>query len=154
MSRLDRHFADYAAHHQNGWNKATHTLGIPMIVLALFGLASRVVLLPLSESMTLDLGLILGLILIGIYLAWHPLLAIVTALICIPLYLGGSMLPTGWLLGILAVGVGLQYLGHLAFEGKNPAFHRNLIHTLVGPLWMVALLASALGLYRFRQGAD
>ena len=45
--------------------------------------------------------------------------------------------------------VALQYLGHLAFEGRSPAFHRNAIHTLIGPLWMTASLFQTLGLYRF-----
>ena len=47
------------------------------------------------------------------------------------------------------LGVALQYLGHLAFEGRSPAFHRNAIHTLIGPLWMAASLFETLGLYRF-----
>jgi uncharacterized membrane protein YGL010W len=71
----------------------------------------------------------------------------------IPLYLLGVITPLPWLFVVLAVGLGLQYLGHYAFEGRSPAFHKNLMHTLIGPLWMVALLFHTLGLYALREDA-
>jgi uncharacterized membrane protein YGL010W len=36
------------------------------------------------------------------------------------------------------VGWILQYLGHYVYEKKSPAFYRNLVHLLVGPLWILA----------------
>ena len=44
-------------------------------------------------------------------------------------------------LAALAVFVGawvLQFIGHYAYEHRSPAFFRNLIHLLVGPLWVIA----------------
>jgi uncharacterized membrane protein YGL010W len=151
MRTLDGHFADYADHHRHGLNKLTHAFGIPLIAMALLGLAARVPLFSVGGGQTLDLGLVLASMLVATYLAWHAGLALGAGLLCVPLYLLGSRLPVAWLWIALALGVGLQYVGHYAFERRKPAFHDNLVHTLVGPLWMVALLARALGVYNFRE---
>lgn len=50
-----------------------------------------------------------------------------------------------WALGLFIVGWILQFVGH-AIEGNQPAFFRNPIYLLVGPLWLVRRAASALGL--------
>jgi len=149
MRTLERHFADYAAHHTTALNKATHTLGIPMIAAALLGLASRIELYALPGGPRLDLGITLAAVMVTVYLAWHVGLAVGVAVLLVPLYVVGTAIPDRWAWVVLAVGVGLQYLGHMVFEGRSPAFHRNLIHTLIGPLWMAASLFEALGLYRF-----
>lgn len=143
---LERHFADYADHHRTRLNKLTHFVGIPTIALALLGLGSKLVLWRFAAGPTLDLGVALAAVLTAVYLRWHPALAIATAVLLAPLYLAGSRLPAAWLWAVLALGVGLQYLGHYVFEGRAPAFHRNAVHTLVGPLWVVASLLRALGL--------
>jgi uncharacterized membrane protein YGL010W len=153
MRSLDQHFADYADHHRNALNKATHSFGIPMIAMSLLGLASRVTLFAIDAGPTLDLGIALAAALVATYLVWHVGLALGVAMLCIPLYLIGQAIPTLWLWVTLAVGLVLQYLGHIAFEGNSPAFHRNLVHTLIGPLWMVGLLFQRIGLYRPREGA-
>ena len=124
------------------------------IVAALLGLTSRIELYSLPDGPRLDLGIALAALLVAIYLTWHVGLAVGVALLLVPLYLVGVEVPTSWLWGVLAVGVALQYLGHLVFEGRSPAFHRNLIHTLIGPLWMAASLFDALGLYRLAQRGD
>ena len=151
MPSLEQQFADYADHHRDARNKATHSIGIPMIVMALLGLTARVTLFSFDAGPTLDLGIALAALLVAIYLTWHVGLAIGVALLLVPLYLLGLILPMLWLWVVLAVGVGLQYLGHYAFEGQSPAFHRNLVHTLIGPLWMAALLFRGLGLYASRD---
>ena len=30
-----------------------------------------------------------------------------------------------------------QFIGHSVYEKKNPAFFRNFVHLLVGPLWIL-----------------
>ncbi|RMH16068.1 MAG: DUF962 domain-containing protein [Acidobacteria bacterium] len=153
MSRLERHFADYADHHRDRRNKLTHFVGIPVIALALFGLAARVVVATLPGGATLDLGVLLASVLVLVYLLWwHAGLAAGIALLFLPLYLAGRALPVLWLWPLLAAGVALQYAGHYLFERRAPAFHQNLTHTLVGPLWVAANLLRALGLYRAPVG--
>ncbi|MCP5464827.1 MAG: DUF962 domain-containing protein [Deltaproteobacteria bacterium] len=41
-----------------------------------------------------------------------------------------------WAVGLFILGWVLQFIGH-AFEGKPPAFFKNPIHLLVGPVWWV-----------------
>ena len=154
MRPIETHFADYASHHRNALNKATHSVGIPMIVLALIGLASRVSLFAIDNLLAVNLGLLLVLALVAIYMTWHVGLGLGTALLCVPLYLVALRIPIPWLWVSLAVGVALQYVGHLVFEKRNPAFHKNAVHMLVGPLWIAALLFRSLGLYHPPETAD
>ena len=50
-----------------------------------------------------------------------------------------------WALALFIVGWILQFVGH-AIEGNQPAFFRNPIYLLVGPLWLVRRTAAAVGL--------
>lgn len=46
-----------------------------------------------------------------------------------------------WGVGLFVVGWILQFVGH-AFEGTQPAFFKNPIYLLIGPLWWVKKLFS------------
>ncbi|MFQ5525957.1 MAG: Mpo1-like protein [Thermoanaerobaculia bacterium] len=148
---LEVRFADYAIHHADPWNKACHYVGLPLIALCLFGLGSKLRLAEVAGGTVLDLGLLLALALVGIYLRWRPGLAIGVGIVFAPLYLLGSRLPFPALVTLLAVGVTLQYLGHYVFEKRSPAFHHNLVHTLVGPLWIAQSFFRLLGLAPGKQ---
>jgi uncharacterized membrane protein YGL010W len=50
-----------------------------------------------------------------------------------------------WALALFIVGWILQFVGH-AIEGNQPAFFRNPIYLLVGPLWLVKRVAATVGL--------
>ena len=52
-----------------------------------------------------------------------------------------------WALGLFIVGWILQFVGH-AIEGNQPAFFRNPIYLLVGPLWLLCRAAAAIGIAR------
>ncbi|HXD29943.1 MAG TPA: DUF962 domain-containing protein [Pyrinomonadaceae bacterium] len=52
-----------------------------------------------------------------------------------------------WALAFFVFGWVLQFVGH-AIEGNQPAFFTNPMYLLVGPLWLLRRLASALGLIR------
>ena len=114
-------------------------------------LRRKIEIVSFSGTWVLDLGVALALVMVGVYLAWHRGLAIGIGLLFVPLYLAGRLFPGPWLWGIMAAGVALQYVGHLVFEGGSPAFHKNLVHTLVGPLWVAAQLFRALGILRWRH---
>lgn len=144
MRDLEAEFADYADHHTDPLNKVTHFIGIPLIALCLLGLGSKLRLIELGW-LPVDVGVLFGLALVGVYFAWRPVLALGVASVFVPLYLAGSQLSTPMLIGLLAFAVGLQYVGHFVFEKRAPAFHRNLIHTLVGPLWIAASFFRGLG---------
>jgi len=52
-----------------------------------------------------------------------------------------------WALALFVVGWLLQFVGH-AIEGNQPAFLKNPIYLLIGPLWLIKRLAGALGITR------
>lgn len=49
-----------------------------------------------------------------------------------------------WALTLFVVGWILQFVGH-AIEGNQPAFFRNPVYLLIGPMWIVR---RALGVFR------
>ena len=50
-------------------------------------------------------------------------------------------------LALFVVGWVLQFVGH-AIEGNSPAFFRNPVYLLIGPLWLVRRALAAVGLGR------
>ncbi len=52
-----------------------------------------------------------------------------------------------WGLALFIVGWTFQFLGH-ALEGNQPAFFKNPLYLLVGPLWLVRRAATAFGLLK------
>lgn len=48
-----------------------------------------------------------------------------------------------WALGLFIVGWVFQFVGH-AIEGNQPAFFRNPVYLLVGPLWLARSFANRL----------
>lgn len=50
-----------------------------------------------------------------------------------------------WALLMFAVGWVFQFVGH-AIEGNQPAFLKNPVYLLVGPLWLLRRAASVVGL--------
>ncbi|HET6976519.1 MAG TPA: DUF962 domain-containing protein [Pyrinomonadaceae bacterium] len=49
-----------------------------------------------------------------------------------------------WALRLFIVGWILQFIGH-AIEGNQPAFFKNPVYLLVGPLWVLRRAASMFG---------
>ncbi len=52
-----------------------------------------------------------------------------------------------WALALFIVGWIFQFIGH-AIEGNQPAFFRNPVYLLIGPMWVVRRAGEALGLKR------
>ena len=54
-----------------------------------------------------------------------------------------------WALTLFVLGWILQFIGH-AIEGNQPAFFKNPVYLLVGPLWLLRRAAAAVGLAKTR----
>lgn len=140
---LSPYFKDYAAFHKTPGNKVTHYIGIPMIVVSLLGLLSRLVLLAEmgdSPYLQLDGGVILWAAVSAWYLVLDWKLAIPFTLFNFGMYFLGRALPLPACWVIFAAGWIFQLLGHSVYEKKSPAFLNNLTHLFVGPLWIFARL--------------
>ena len=134
---LKSHFADYAEHHATPGNKFCHMLGIPLIVLSLFGLLAAV---PLATVGGFPLTLA-EVLLVGVtfyYLTLDSPLALMMLATSILLLALGRQLSLPWAAGIFVFGWILQFIGHYVYEKRSPAFLRNFTHLLVGPLWILA----------------
>jgi uncharacterized membrane protein YGL010W len=115
---------DYATYHTTAGNRACHIIGIPLIMLAVIRW-TMVGFVPLTA------------VFIPVYVLWHPGLglamgAVIGAMAWASLYLPVWAAPAAFVLGWI-----FQLVGHAYYEKKSPAFADNLVHVLVGPMWVL-----------------
>lgn len=135
MSRVDALLSDYGSHHTTRGNLACHSIGIPLIV---FGVLCFLRGIPLtflpgwtaSEATVAAALIFYGFLDVPLALAMTVPLAILDA---------AARLLGSWPLGLAAFAIGwiFQGIGHGRYEKNSPAFFRNLVHLLVGPLFLV-----------------
>jgi uncharacterized membrane protein YGL010W len=135
----------YAAYHQDARNKATHFVGVPVIVLSLMiplswlrfeGVSAAVVTTAVLLAYYLALDLWLGFamcIVMGALLGLGQLIAD-----------QGALAGWSWFAGLFVGGWILQLVGHV-FEGRKPALADNLFQIFVAPIFLCAELFFALG---------
>lgn len=150
MKSLGQHLCTYASYHRDRRNIATHFFGIPMIVLGTSTLLSRpswlIEGLPLSPAILATAGAAVFYFLLDLRLG-----LVMTTLFSLSAWAGAALAAERtaiWLgagLGLSAVGWVIQFVGHY-YEGKKPAFVDDVAGFLVGPLFIVAETAFALGL--------
>jgi uncharacterized membrane protein YGL010W len=125
-------FADYASFHQTAGNKWFHRVGIPLIMLTLFGLLARVPIVPHVDAAIL---LIVIAEIVYVILDWR--LAALMLVPAVAFYFLGAALPMWVNVALFVVGWILQFVGHSVYEKRQPAFLTNALHLLVGPLWIL-----------------
>jgi uncharacterized membrane protein YGL010W len=149
VKTLEDQMAFYAAYHRDPRNKATHFVGVPLIMLA--------ILVPLSW-LRIDVagfGVTAGMLLAAVVLAYYFILDVPLALAMLAVFgaliwLAESVAPAasarGWAwFGVLFVGGWtLQLVGHV-FEGRKPALAANLFQIFVAPIFLAAEVFFALG---------
>jgi uncharacterized membrane protein YGL010W len=132
MAVVDQYFAEYGTYHTDRRNLICHEIGIPLIVLSLFAL------LELLRFGPIDLAMVVGLAVIIYYATLDLRLALVALLAFAVLYLIGRFIWWPVAVALFVVGWIFQFVGH-GYEGKRPAFLHNLVHLLIGPLWIISL---------------
>lgn len=150
MKPLADQLANYAAYHRDGRNIALHCIGIPLIVLAVEILLSRTRFSIGSFSVTA--AVIASTLAAVFYIRLDRRLGVAMAgLLAFGAWAGGFMANQShalWLaagIGLFVLGWAFQFVGHL-YEGRKPAFLDDLVGLLIGPLFVVAEIAFALGL--------
>lgn len=149
MKTLEEQMSLYAAYHQDARNKATHFVGVPMIIASLFiplaWVRFELAGFPLTGAMIFAAAVLLY------YVFLDAPLAIATAIVTAVLLAAGAWLASqgnvvGWIaFGALFVGGWiLQLLGHV-FEGRKPALADNLFQIFIAPIFLCAELFFALG---------
>jgi uncharacterized membrane protein YGL010W len=149
VKTLEEQMAVYAAYHRDPRNKATHFVGVPLIMLAL--------LIPLSfhrfELMGFHVtpAMLLAAALLGYYFVLDlalavAMLAVLGALIWLAelIAAGDAVRAWTWFAVLFVGGWILQLVGH-AFEGRRPALVDNLFQIFVAPIFLCAEIFFALG---------
>jgi uncharacterized membrane protein YGL010W len=136
--------ASYASVHRDWRNKATHFVGIPVIVFSLLLILSlwrfevgdrqwtmslAIAIVAVLGWMALDLGIgiVMGLIMA---VAWYAAEAFSGAL-------GSAQAVWIAFIALFVGGWVLQFLGH-HYEGKRPALIDNIFQAFIGPMFLVA----------------
>jgi len=152
MRPIDSWLAEYGACHQNHTNKILHWICVPLIMLSLVVMLAAV---PRPAAFAISPWLHWGTVLIAAALVYYfvlaPRLALGVAMLGVALLLatwGLARLPwtlalTGGVIFVVAwIG---QFIGH-HFEGKRPAFFKDLQFLLIRPLWVVFAVHRRMGL--------
>jgi uncharacterized membrane protein YGL010W len=146
MPSLVEHLTNYATYHRDKRNIATHFAGIPMIVVGAQAALARIGIGPLNASVAATWAAS------SYYRKLDPKFgrwmtavmgatsAIGTAIAALPLPVWAAASST-----LFVGGWAIQFLGH-KLEGEKPAFLDDLQSLLIGPLFLVAEAAFALGL--------
>jgi uncharacterized membrane protein YGL010W len=149
MKTLEDQMAVYAAYHQDARNKATHFVGVPLIMLSLFiplaWLRVDVAGVTVSAAMLFAAAVIVYYFLLDVPLGL-AMLALSAALVWLGDVIASQDTVQAWAwFGALFVGGWiLQLVGH-GFEGRRPALADNLFQILVAPIFLAAEAFFALG---------
>ena len=141
--------ATYAAYHRDPRNRATHFVGVPLIMLA--------ILVPLSwiRVEVSGFGITAAMVLAAAVLAYYfvldvalalAMLAVLGALIWLAelIAAAGTAQAWAWFGALFVGGWILQLVGHV-FEGRRPALVDNLLQIFVAPIFLMAEVFFALG---------
>lgn len=136
MQDIQTLFADYASYHRTSGNKLFHRLGIPMIMLTLIGMLVRVPLF-VANGVRIDAAMVLiaGAMVYYLIVEWRLALAMLA--VSIGFYFLGAAMPIWLNVALFILGWIFQGIGHSVYEKRKPAFMRNFVHLLVGPLWIL-----------------
>lgn len=132
-------FEEYEEVHRHPMNRLTHKIAIPLIVFHIVAMLSWI---PLGRvgGFELNLAHLAYLATVAWYFGLSVKLAVVMAVLfalCFPL---ASVVSWPVVVAIAVVAWVIQLAGHVVWEKRSPAFVRNLLQALVGPLYFVAIL--------------
>jgi uncharacterized membrane protein YGL010W len=138
VSRIDSLLADYASYHRTRGNVACHAAGITLILFGTFAMLGALHLPPLGPIVPLTGAEVLigGAFLYYLFLDVPLALAMLAE--CAALDLAARAVHD-WRIGLAAFVLGwiFQGIGHAAYEKNSPAFFKNLLHLMVGPLFLL-----------------
>lgn len=152
MKTLTDQLAQYAAYHRDRRNIATHFVGIPMIVLALAILLSRpqwhIAALPFGVTPAFGLFVCATIYYIALDLTLGLAMALISAVCLVvgaQLAIASTAIWAGSGVALFIVGWVFQFIGHVAYEHRKPAFADDLVGLLIGPLFVLAELLFGFG---------
>ena len=145
MKNIEEQMSTYAAYHQDPRNKATHFVGVPVIVLSLFIPLAWLRLGDVSAAVVLAAAVILYYLVLDVPLGL-AMLVVFAALAWLGewIALHGAAVGWSWFAALFIGGWILQLVGHV-FEGRRPALADNLFQIFVAPIFLAAEVFFTLG---------
>ena len=145
MKTLEEQMSTYAAYHQDARNKATHFIGVPVIVLSLMVPLAWLRVEGITAAMAITAVLLAYYLVLDLWLGL-AMCVVMAALLWLGQCIADLGALAGWTwFGVLFVGGWvLQLVGHV-FEGRKPALADNLFQIFVAPIFLCAELFFALG---------
>ena len=154
MQAIQTLLDEYGSSHTHAGNKLLHSICVPLIVWSIIALlwsipfptglqndsiplnwATLTVFLVQIYYYRLSINLGTGAFLFNLILLW--LTAVMDEVSPVPLWQSAlAVFVLAW--------IG-QFVGHI-FEGKRPAFFKDLQFLLIGPLWLISFIYKQLGL--------
>jgi uncharacterized membrane protein YGL010W len=151
VKKIDAMLADYGSYHRTRGNVACHFAGITLILfgsVSMLGAVRLGALKPVDPVTAAEAGIAAAFL---FYLALDVPLALAMLVELAALDLAARAIAD-WRVGLAAFAVGwiFQGIGHAVYEKNKPAFVKNLVHLMVGPMFLVNEL---LGLRPVEAGA-
>jgi uncharacterized membrane protein YGL010W len=149
MQTLEQQMSFYAAYHQDPRNKASHFVGVPMIIFGLF-IALGWVRVDVGGATLTAAMLLAAVVLLWYFLLDVPLALAMLAVNALLLYLADQVatqpMATGvpWFVVFFGGGWVIQLVGHV-WEGRKPALVDNFFQIFVAPIFLAAEVFFALG---------
>ena len=138
MAKIDALLADYAAYHATKGNVACHFAGIPLIVFGILSMLGAVRLGTFGTGFEWTLAEALVVVSAFYYLTLEVRLALAMLAAAALLDALGRFVGNPWIgLAAFLVGWVFQAIGHARYEKKAPAFLKNAVHLLVGPIFLL-----------------
>jgi uncharacterized membrane protein YGL010W len=138
VRHIDTLLADYGSYHRTRGNLACHAAGITLILfgsLSMLGALRIGAVGPIAPLTAAEIVLAAAVV---FYLALNvPLaLAMLTELAALDIL---ARAIANWRVGFAAFVVGwiFQGIGHAVYEKNKPAFVKNMVHLMVGPVFLV-----------------
>lgn len=119
--------SDYARYHTQPKNRLCHAVGIPLIMLCVV-------------RWTTVAGFPWAMIVLPLYVRWDVALGLAMAGVVFAMAAACAVLPAFVFPVFFVLGWAFQLVGHKLYEKKSPAFTQNLLHVLVGPMWVLGEL--------------
>jgi uncharacterized membrane protein YGL010W len=135
MRRVDALLTDYASYHRARGNLVCHAFGITLIV---FGIVAMLLTLRLPGAAPLTAAEAVIAVAFLFYLTLDAPLGLVLMLEFVLLDIAARAIAD-WRVGLGAFVMGwvFQGIGHVRYEKNRPAFFKNLVHLMVGPLFLL-----------------
>jgi uncharacterized membrane protein YGL010W len=132
MGRIDALLKDYGSHHRTRGNLVCHAFGITLI---LYGVVSLLLLVRIGPRWTAAEAVIAVSVLFYMTLSIPLGSTMLLELSVLDIAARGI---GDWRVGLAAFVVGwiFQGIGHGRFEKNSPAFLKNLLHLMIGPLYL------------------